>query len=211
MPAPNRVTPFGSIEALHQRGGFLGNRGSIHRADRAELARQWSGRRWITCTLSYRGWRAPMWEPGRWTALFFLDEAVALAAGHRPCALCRRGDFERFMTAWEATTGARPRVDGPGGIDERLHEDRIDPATRRQRTHQRGWLRVPDGTYVVADDGAALLVHGDRLLPWPRSGERYGPPRARPRAGRATVLTPAVTVELLRSGYTPALAPGVTP
>ena len=85
MPAPNRVTPTGDIVAIEQRGLFMGNRGCLHRRPR-EIARPWQVRRWITCVLAYKDWRAPMWEPGRWTPLFFWDEAVALAAGHRPCA-----------------------------------------------------------------------------------------------------------------------------
>jgi len=154
----NRVTPFGEIVAIPQRGWFLGNRGSIHRE--RDVVRPWQVRRWITCALTYRDWRAPVWEPGRWTPLFFWDEAVALAAGHRPCALCRHADFVRWMDAWERAHGDRPRVDP---LDRILHDERVG-ADRGQRAHRRAWSDLPDGTYVVVDDVAHVAV-GDRIVP----------------------------------------------
>jgi hypothetical protein len=195
------VTPFGEIVAIPQRGGFLGNRGSIHRADRAEIARPWAVRRWITCALAHKDWRAPRWEPGRWTPLFFLDEAVAIAAGHRPCALCRRPAFERWLDGWEASTGDRPGVDA---LDRVLHGERVDG--RAKRTHRLPWAGLPDGTFVV-DGGDAVLVVADRLLPWPSAGEAYGEARPRPVRGTATVLTPPSSVAVLASGYEPVLHP----
>lgn len=104
------MTPFGEIVAIGQRGLFMGNRGSLHQ-DRT-IVRRWQVRRWITCLLEFKGWVAPKWEPGRWTPLFFWDEAVALAAGHRPCALCRRGDFDAWLDAWVSAFDDRPRVGG---------------------------------------------------------------------------------------------------
>ena len=205
-PAPNRVTPGGEIVAIAQRGTFMGNRGSIHRAP-YDIARPWQVRRWITCVLEFKGWVAPMWAPGRWTALFFWDEAVALAAGHRPCALCRRRDYNRWRDAWQAAFGERPGADA---MDLRLHADRLDG--RRQRHHTRPWPEIPDGTFVALDgDGSAdtgvtaAVVVGDRLLPWSAAG--YGPPRPRPTAGDSTVLTPRATVDVIAHGYTPALHP----
>ena len=138
MPERNRVTPTGEIVALDQRGLFLGNRGSIHRGH--AIVRPWQVRRWITCVLSYKGWSAPMWEKGRWTPLFFWDEAVALAAGHRPCALCRHADHVRWLDGWEAAFGDRPRVDP---MDRRLHDARVDGG-------EPGDERTV-GTYVRAD------------------------------------------------------------
>jgi hypothetical protein len=200
-PAPNRVSPFGDILAISQRGRFLGNRGSIHRAGRAEIARPWAVRRWITCALTHKDWRAPRWEPGRWTALFFLDEAVAVAAGHRPCALCRRPAFDRWLDAWETATGARPGADG---LDRILHDERVDG--RAKRTHRLPWAGLPDGTFAVDGDDAVLVL-GDGLLPWPSAGEDYGPPRRRPVRGMATVLTPPSSVAVLAHGYRPDLHP----
>jgi hypothetical protein len=189
----NRVTPFGEIVAISQRGAWMGNRGSIHRGH--EIVRPWNGRRWITCALEFKGWRAPQWEPGRWTALFFLDEAVALAAGHRPCALCRRPAYERFRDAWEVAFGAR---EGADGMDLTLHADRLDG--RVQRRHERPWRDVPLGTFVLLD-GMPHRVGTDALIPWTPSG--YGRAVHRPTKGSAVVLTPAATVDVLRAGFVP--------
>jgi hypothetical protein len=193
----NRVTPFGDIVAIDQRGLFLGNRGSIHRG--RDIVRPWQVRRWITCRLTYKDWVAPVWAPGRWTALFFWDEAVALAAGHRPCALCRHADHVRWLDAWEAAHGERPRVDP---MDRRLHAERVDGLAKR--VHDAGWSGLPDGAFAVRD-GAAVLVLADRIVPWSPAG--YGPPAARPARGRATVLTPPATVAVLGHGYRPVIHP----
>jgi hypothetical protein len=199
-PAPNRVTPTGEIVAIDQRGLFMGNRGSIHREPRA-IARPWQVRRWITCVLEYKGWVAPKWLPGRWTPLFFWDEAVALAAGHRPCALCRHADYVRWLDGWEAAFGDRPRADP---MDRVLHEARV--SERRQRRHTRPWTELPAGTFVALDGGEVpALVVADRLVPW--SAEGYGAARDRPDRGSATVLTPGPTVAVLAHGYRPVLHP----
>src|SRR5436309_3151601 len=138
MPHKNWVTPFGEIVQRRSkwRGEWMGNRGCLHRGD--DIVRPWNGKRWITCALEFRGWVAPKWEPGRWTALFFRDEAVAFAAGHRPCALCRRADYVRYCAA--------VGMAGADRIDARLHDDRLDG--RRQRLHTRLWRDVPIGAFV---------------------------------------------------------------
>ena len=195
----NRVTPTGDIVAVDQRGMFLGNRGSVHRG--REVVRPWQVRRWITCALTYKDWRAPMWEPGRWTPLFFWDEAVALAAGHRPCALCRHADFVRFADAWEAAHGARHRVDP---MDRRLHAERTDG--RAKRTYDAPWSDLPIGAFAVVGAGPALVL-ADRVLPWSPTPAAYGPPRPRPTRGRVTVLTPPSTVGVLAHGYAPVIHP----
>jgi hypothetical protein len=199
MAAPNRVTPFGRIEAVEQRGLFLGNRGCVHRG--REIVRQWQVRRWITCSLEFKGWVAPKWEPGRWTPLFFWDEAVALAAGHRPCALCRRADFDRWVDAWESAFGERPRVDP---MDRRLHADRLDGRVQRRRAA--AWRNVPAGAFVLVGATPALVLP-DRLVPWSAAAAGYGASFDRPGRGDATVLTPFATVEVLRHGYQPAVHP----
>ena len=198
------MTPFGDIVAIAQRGLFLGNRGSIHRGDRAEIARPWQVRRWITCALQHKGWVAPRWQPGRWTALFYFDEAVALAAGHRPCALCRRPEFVRWMDGWEASIGARPGVDA---VDRRLHAERV--VGRQKRRHAMPWSGLPTGSFVALGgaEELACLVLADRLLPWSATSDSYGSPTARPSSGTAVVLTPPSTVEVLRHGYVPELHP----
>jgi hypothetical protein len=222
VPAPNRVTPTGEIVAIDQRGLFLGNRGCLHVRPR-EIARPWQVRRWITCALEFKGWAAPMWEPRRWTPLFFWDEAVALAAGHRPCALCRRADYNRWVGAWQAALGSglRPSADQ---MDRRLHADRLDGRTQRRHVHP--WPDLPPGTFVALGDdpwGAQLdgaggrpsgtsgapdlggaqaaLVLDDRVVPWSAAG--YRPAVERPGHGDAVVLTPRVTVEVMQAGYRP--------
>ena len=202
MAKPNRVTPFGAIVASPQRGTLLGNRGSIHRGDRPEIARQWQVRRWIACQLHYKGWVAPKWQRGRWTALFFLDEAVALAAGHRPCALCRRADYERYRDAWEAASGARLSADD---MDRVLHAERVDGTAKR--THRVPWADLPTGAYATPDGRQALLVLDDRLLPFSEAASAYGEPVARPGSGTATVLTPPSSLAVLRHGYMAAVHP----
>jgi len=210
-PAPNRVTPRGEIVAIDQRGTFMGNRGSIHRAP-YEIARPFQVRRWITCVLEFKGWVAPKWVPGRWTPLFFWDEAVALAAGHRPCALCRRPDYNRWRDAWLAAHGERPGADA---MDLRLHADRLDGP--RQRTHTRPWPDLPAGTFVAvptatatasAEGATPAVVFDDHLRPWSPAG--YGRPLDRPGRGEAIVLTPAATVDVLAHGYSPAIHPAAT-
>src|SRR5262249_5792944 len=133
MPRRNRVTPFGTLEAVAARGGLMGNRGDLHDAE-GRIARLWKARGWIAWVLAFRGWPATVDRPGRWTPLFFTDEAAALAAGHRPCALCRREDYRRFVAAWRAAHGIAPeaRLIAPE-IDAVLHRARI--ARGRQVAH----------------------------------------------------------------------------
>jgi hypothetical protein len=170
----------------------MGNRGCIHRG--YDIVRPWASKRWITCVLEFRGWRAPQWEPGRWTALFFDDEAVAFAAGHRPCALCRRQDYERYRDAWQAASGARLGADA---MDAQLHADRTDG--RAKRLHAVRWPELPDGVFVEVD-GRAARVDGDELRVW--SGvSGYDGSAVRPRDGTAVVITPAANVAVLRAGY----------
>lgn len=208
MPAQNRVTPFGEIVAIDQRGLFLGNRGCIHRG--RTIVRGWQVRRWITCVLAYKDWVAPRWEPGRWTPLFFLDEAVALAAGHRPCALCRHADYVRWLDAWQAAHGARPRADE---LDLVLHGERVDGRARRRHTVR--WADLPAGAFALIDgdgDGdRAALVLDDRVVPWSPSPAGYGAPVPRPTRGVATTLTPPSTLAALRHGFRPVLHPSALP
>ena len=187
MPHRNRVTPYGEIVRSPLRGAWMGNRGCLHRGH--EIVRPWNGKRWISCVLEFRGWVAPKWEAGRWTALFFHDEAVALAAGHRPCALCRRADYLRYCAA----LGMRRADD----IDARLHDERLDG--RQKRLHTMQWREVPVGAFVDRA-GVPMLVADDRLHAWaPDVG--YGSTLDRPTRGHATVITPLASVVALRSGY----------
>jgi hypothetical protein len=194
MPLQNRVTPFGELVADPARGLVYGNRGCLH-DEHGTIRRRYAGRRWIACQLRFRGWRrSPLLQPGRFTELFFLDEATAFAAGHRPCALCRRADYDRFGELWRAI---HPGVDGADAIDARLHDERLD-GSRRRRHHSARFEDLPDGAFVL-HDGRALLVLGGSLLAWTPSG--YVDPAPRP-TGTATVLTPPSLVAVLRAGWT---------
>src|SRR5438105_14605474 len=152
MPRQNRVTPFGTIvrppAGSAGRGDFLGNRGCLH-DDQGQLrGRRWRTRAWITCRLAFKGRRRALMQPRRWTELFFLDEATAFAAGHRPCAECRREDYERFAAIWRRTHPEDTRADA---IDARLHSERL-VADRGARLHQSMFDELPDGAFVL-DDG----------------------------------------------------------
>jgi hypothetical protein len=206
----NRVAPTGEIVADPARGLFTGNRGVLHDERRHLGVSRWRHKAWIICLLEYKGWKRAVMSPGRWTELFFLDEAVALAAGHRPCALCRRASYRAYLAAWAAGN------DWPGRtpprapeIDRIAHLDRLEPRSRRQRCHAAPLDELPDGSFVRVDGlgppGTPLLVSGRHLLPW--SFERYGAPLRRPDRGTATVLTPRSTVRALVAGYHPVLHP----
>ena len=180
---------MGELVADPGRGLVYGNRGCLH-DDTGRVRRRFNGKRWIACRLEFRGWhRSPLLQPGRFTELFFLDEATAFAAGHRPCALCRREDYNRFC----AIVNTR----GADTIDAQLHAERVVPDTRAQRRHAAQLDDLPDGAFVL-EDGAAWLVLGDALLRWTPGGYDARKPRAR----RATVLlTPPSLVAVLRTGW----------
>ncbi len=203
MPRQNRVTPLGELIASPERGLVYANRGCLH-DEAGRIRRRYNGKRWIACRLRFRGRRrGPLMQPGRYTELFFLDEATALAAGHRPCAECRREDYNRFTSSW------RERGLGPVGadaVDARLHEERVDPATGRHRLHRETLSAMPDGAFVLRDD-APWLVLGDQLLGWSAGGYLERVPRGRE---RAVVVTPPSLVEVLRSGWLPLLHPSAT-
>jgi hypothetical protein len=196
----NRVLPTGEIVADPARGTLTGNRGILHGADRTLGARRWTHPHWISCTLDWKGTRRTPMTPGTWTELFFLDEAVALAAGHRPCALCRRPAFRAFQAAWAAATGLPAAAPD---IDRALHAARVT-RDRQQMRHEADPRGLPDGAMVLWDGGAHLLS-GGALRRFSQQG--YGPARALPPAARLTVLTPAPLVAALRAGFRPLLHP----
>ncbi|HST16399.1 MAG TPA: hypothetical protein VLK36_01940 [Gaiellaceae bacterium] len=197
MPLRNRVTPLSELVADPARGLVYGNRGCLH-DDRGRIRRRYAGRRWIACRLRFRGWhRSPLLQPGRFTELFFLDEATAFAAGHRPCALCRREDYVRFGELWAEQ---HPGEAGADVVDARLHAERLTDG-RAQRHHEARLDRLPDGAFVLVDE-QPWLVHGDRLLRYTLAG--YVDPRAR-RRGAARLITPPSLVEVLRAGWDPAV------
>ena len=190
MSLQNRVTPLSDLIATPERGLVYGNRGCLH-DDSGRIRRVYATRRWIACRLEFRGWhRAPLMQPGRFTELFFLDEATAFAAGHRPCALCRRADYDRLVEVWREL---HPRDKGADAIDATLHAERL--AGRERRLHPPP-VALPDGAFVLRED-EAWLVRGGELLRWTAGGY----------AGRAAfrgdeaLLTPPSLVELMRRGW----------
>jgi hypothetical protein len=201
VPLQNRVLPTQDIVAIPARGLLMGNRGCLHGTDRALGVSRWRSKLWISCVLDWQGRRRDVMPPGRWTALFFLDEATALAAGHRPCAYCRRPDYRDFTAAWRTGHGlaAAPKA---YEMDAVLHAQRVESYTRRQRTRLADAAGLPDGAIVRAGDVG--LVLGGRLLPWTPDG--YGPPGPLP-AGPVDVLTPPAFVAALAAGYRPLLHP----
>jgi hypothetical protein len=195
MPLRNRVTPLGELVADPARGLVYGNRGCLHDAS-GRIRRRYAGKRWLACRLEVRGWhRSPLLQPGKFTELFVLDEATALAAGHRPCALCRREDYVRFGALWEALY---PCEAGADAIDARLHAERLDARTRERRLHDAPLEELPDGAFVLAGD-EACLVRGARLLAWTPAG--YAAPRPRPAAGAVRLVTPPSLVAVLAAGW----------
>src|SRR6476660_2814767 len=148
MARRNRVTPLGELVATPARGLVYGNRGCLH-DDAGRIRRRYNGKRWIACRLRFKDWpRAPLLQPGRFTELFFLDEATAFAAGHRPCALCRREDYVSFVEAWRAV---HPAARGADEIDDQLHAERVAPGTRAQLHHHARLGELPDGAFVLLD------------------------------------------------------------
>jgi hypothetical protein len=197
--ARNRVTPLGAIVAVPLRGAWGGNRGILHRG--TEIVRLHAHEHWITCALRFRDRWHPQWQPHHFTWLYFHDESVAFAAGHRPCAECRRADYTRYRQAWaDALGGELPSAQL---IDRRLHGERLVPRTRERQLHAALWPDLPDGTFVLVDRTPAVVV-GRHLATWTLEG--YGAVRQRPLRGRATVITPPSTVAVLRAGYEPQLA-----
>jgi hypothetical protein len=200
VPRQNRVTPLGELIATPERGLVYGNRGCLHDDD-GQIRRRYSGKRWIACRLRFKDWhRSPLLQPGKFTELFFLDEATAFAAGHRPCALCRREDYDTFLELVGASSADE--------IDARLHEERVEPSTRAQRRHTAALDDLPDGTFVLSG-GEPSLVFGDRLLFWFPGGYARAVPR--PHEDETTLLTPPSLVEVLRRGWQSSAVPLVHP
>ncbi len=202
MPLQNRVTPSGEIIADPGRGTLMGNRGILHGPERRLGKARWRHKSWICCRLTFRGRHRLVMAPGTYTELFFLDEAVALAAGHRPCGECRRERFRAFMALWARVCSdfAAPTAKD---VDRALHAARIDVASRSQRRTAGRIETMPDGAFVHMRDrpDIALLVWGDALYPYGPAA--YGPARQRPGSGVVQVLTPEPIVRILRAGYRP--------
>lgn len=198
MPRANRVTPFGNIEASPARGSLMGNRGDLHDHE-GRIAKAWRSKAWISCTLEPRSPGSPVIfdQRGHYTPLFFLDEAVALSAGHRPCALCRRPAYKAFRAALAEGLGEAEQTLSAGRIDQILHQPRLG---RGARWHTESLRDLPDGGFVLYGQAPHLLWHG-KLHPWSHAG--YGAPIVFDPEIRADVLTPPPILAALKVGYRP--------
>jgi hypothetical protein len=188
----------------------MGNRGILHDAE-GHIKRAWQVKRWLVCVLEFRGRKREVMSPNRYTELFFLDEATALAAGHRPCAECRHAAFLAFCKAWKVV---HPNVGGsqrPGAddIDNQLHTERV-ARDRSKRLFRANLEEMPNGVFVRRDDWGegAYLVWDDGLLAWSAGG--YTERRDRPKRAEVSVLTPESTVGVIRAGYAPEIHPSAS-
>ncbi|MBK5652230.1 MULTISPECIES: hypothetical protein [Bradyrhizobium] len=198
MPLQNRVTPTGEIVASAHRGTFTGNRGIIHDpATRTLLNKRWSSPAWLTCVCEFRGRRRKVMSQQSWTELFFLDEATAFAAGHRPCFYCRRDDAKRFRAAWEQGNGVGDLK--VKAMDAVLHAERLDRRQKRLHPLPVPINELPDGTMVQASDQSHLVANG-KTLRWSFAGYERAEVSA-----PAMLLTPPSTVRAFQSGYRPVL------
>jgi len=202
-PLQNRVRPDQEIVADPGRGTLMGNRGCLHDEQRQLRTARWRSKLWICCVLEWQGVRRDVMPPGRWTALFFLDEATALAAGHRPCAYCRNDDYQSYRRAWQKAHGLA-EVPRAVEMDAQLHPERVDRATKRQRTTQARAGDLPDGV-MIRREGRLWLLAGGQLLEWSFAG--YADRSPVPGPELAEVLTPPSSVAVLAQGYRPLLHP----
>jgi hypothetical protein len=201
MPLQNRVTPLGDIIATSERGLFVGNRGIIHDpATKTLLKKRWSCPAWLTCVLEFRGRRRKVMERRSWTELFFLDEATAFAAGHRPCFYCRRDDASRFRAAWEK--GNRTGELLAPAMDAVLHRERLEGGRKRLHPLPMSIERLPDGVMVQAGEDSFLIAQGRALL-WSPAG--YTKTQRTLRDVR--LLTPPSTLRAFAAGYQAVLHP----
>lgn len=208
MPRRNRVDPWGDLHAVHGRGLFTGNRGCLV-DDNEQVVRHHRGPLWITCLTEYRGWRVALARPGRWTPVFFLDDAVALAAGHRPCGLCRRDAYRSYRDAVTASTGATEPISATA-LNRRLALERhrrgagIDRAVDRRVWHC-PIDEFPTGTVILDKDRRPRLLLDDRSLGFTFDG--WQEPQTRPSGGTVDVLTPPTSIASLAEGFVPLLHP----
>jgi hypothetical protein len=202
-PLQNRVLPTGEIVSDPGRGMLMGNRGCIHNPDRTLGVTRWRTKMWISCVLDWYGRKRDVMPPGRWTALFFLDEVTALSAGHRPCGYCRRADHRWFAACWQAAKdqAVRPYA---WEMDVALHAERVVSRTRAKITRPVVLGDLPDGS-MVSHQGEPALVSAGHLLPWSFAG--YRTPVLVDQETTVDLLTPPSIVGVLRAGYHPLVHP----
>ena len=199
MPLQNRVTPTGEIIATPHRGLLTGNRGIIHDpVTKTLLTRRWASQAWLTCVCEFSGRRREVMGGRSWTELFFLDEATALAAGHRPCFFCRRDDANRFRAAWEEGNGVANVL--ARDIDAVLHRERLSGGSKRLHARTMPLEELPDGS-MLQDGNESYLIAQGRALRWSPAGYL----KAQTALQAAMLLTPPSTLRALSAGYRPVL------
>lgn len=201
MPLQNRVDPWGQLQAVNSRGALLGNRGIIHN-DKKQIVAQWRSKAWITCQIHFKGRESTVFAPDSYSQLFFVDEATAFAAGHRPCAECRRDRYNEFKAAWVQSNREQIETENPSAIeiDKILHSERVFE-DKRKRTFEAQIGALPQGTFVVLE-GKALLLWRGKLFEWSFDGYSRSN-TSLPSSHSVTVLTPPSIVRMFAAGVTP--------
>jgi hypothetical protein len=210
MPHRNRVDPWSGLIETPARGAWYGNRGCLHDREGRIRDRVPPTDAWIICLLAFKGRKRKLLQPGRFTELFFLDEATGLAAGHRPCGECRRAELRRFGAVWPHKAKSDPFARVPE-IDSVLRRERRDPADPRRRAMLDPRRPPADGLMYVIDEGGeerALLASGGRLWLWSPAG--YAGPLPWHAPLRARMLTPPSTAGAIENGYAPQIHPSAT-
>ncbi|MRX51425.1 hypothetical protein GI374_13425 [Paracoccus sp. S-4012] len=200
MTRPNRVGPDGSFSTAPARGTLMGNRGVLHDERGAWTGRKWAHWNWVSCALGFNGRKRHINAPGRYTELFFYDEAVSFAAGHRPCATCRRDRYREVTVRYHRLHG----TSSPAEIDAHLNVSRCRRGGHQLRREAEA-KTLPAGCFVWRD-ARILLILRDVALPYGPDG--YGPPEVRPE-GPITILTPWPLISLFADGLSPELHPSV--
>ncbi len=204
MSLQNRVDPWGALHRTPARGAWMGNRGTLH-DHRREIVALSKRNAWVTCLLEYNGRHRQVFAPNQYSELFFLDEATALAAGHRPCGTCRRERYREFVALW-CRANRKGTAVAIGEIDRQLHAERCQPGGGKV-TFELPFAELPDGAFCALGADAVLVWDG---RPWRWSFEGYAPCPQRPGADeRVAVLTPRSVVPMLAQGLRPQVHPSV--
>ncbi|MDG1417577.1 MAG: hypothetical protein P8P99_07245 [Maricaulis sp.] len=199
MPRQNRVTPFGEIVANSARGTLMGNRGCLHDDHGNLTSKRWTHQAWVSCRLEFNGWKRELMTPSFYTELFFTDDAVAIAAGHRPCGTCRHDDYKRFKTAFQSAYPELGATFKSDVMNKLLHKDRVHSRSKKQITYVELLSELPDGVFFILDDpGAPLVKRHGATLSWSFEGYSDQDPIV---DQQVTVLTPKAMVNTIRAEY----------
>ena len=199
----NRVDPFGTVIETKARGLWMGNRGKIHN-DKKEIVQAYKLKAWLTCKLQFNGRHRIVMGANTYTELFFLDEATAFAAGHRPCFECRRNDFVYFKKMWLKANPEFGFTESTSiqQIDAVLHKERMNDDGSK-RTFEANINHLPDGSFISIDERAYLLYNHQLHLWTPFGYKTY---KTKPASEIVTVLTPRSIVKMFKEGYVPQMS-----